>query len=72
MHTVDEGNEEGDPVSTAWCKFHGFFARVGGGHFQLSHSDRYAFGYLLLLGSQWVFFEEFADALERGVRDILH
>jgi hypothetical protein len=21
MHTVDE---EGDPVSTAWCKFHGF------------------------------------------------
>jgi hypothetical protein len=23
MHTMDEGNEEGDPVSTAWCKFHG-------------------------------------------------
>jgi hypothetical protein len=22
MHTMDEGNEEEDPVSTAWCKFH--------------------------------------------------
>jgi hypothetical protein len=72
MHTMGVENEEGDPVRTAWCKFHGLLQEWEEDTPKILVRIGMPLDICCLWAFQWEYFEEFADALGRGVRDILH